>query len=174
MAAASVAAVGVVADVLDSHYSWARLGVTLSAGIIGNAPMWMIVVILPAVQAEYEVSREEVTLPMTLAYLGYGFGNAVIGRAVDRFGIVPPLCFASVVASTSFVLASISHSLVLFSVLHFALGLCAAATFAPLASDVSLWFVKSRGIAVSIAASGNYASGNYTGHPPLLVIPGPS
>jgi hypothetical protein len=63
-------------EVLDSRYSWGRLAVTLSVGIIGNAPMWMIVVILPAVQAEYSVSRAEVTLPMTLAFLGYGCAAA--------------------------------------------------------------------------------------------------
>jgi hypothetical protein len=34
-----------------------------------------------------------------------------------------------------------------------------AATFAPLVADTSLWFVRRRGIAVAICASGNYVAG---------------
>jgi MFS family permease len=39
------------------------------------------------------------------------------------------------------------------------LGFGTAATFGPLIADVSKWFLKRRGIAVAIAASGNYLSG---------------
>ena len=40
------------------------------------------------------------------------------------------------------------------------LGLAgSSATFAPLVADTSLWFVKRRGIAVAICASGNYLAG---------------
>ena len=41
-----------------------------------------------------------------------------------------------------------------------------SATFGPLVADVSLWFVRRRGIAVAIVASGNYLAG--TLWPPLL------
>jgi MFS family permease len=34
-----------------------------------------------------------------------------------------------------------------------------AAAFAPLVADTSLWFVKRRGIAVAVCASGNYVAG---------------
>jgi hypothetical protein len=34
-----------------------------------------------------------------------------------------------------------------------------SATFAPLVADTSLWFVRRRGIAVAICASGNYLAG---------------
>ncbi len=34
-----------------------------------------------------------------------------------------------------------------------------AAAFAPLVADTSLWFVKRRGIAVAVCASGNYMAG---------------
>jgi len=38
-------------------------------------------------------------------------------------------------------------------------ALGSAATFAPLVADTSLWFVRRRGIAVAICASGNYLAG---------------
>src|SRR6185295_20189901 len=34
-----------------------------------------------------------------------------------------------------------------------------SASFAPLVADTSLWFVRRRGIAVAICASGNYVAG---------------
>jgi MFS family permease len=38
-------------------------------------------------------------------------------------------------------------------------GFSAAATFAPLVADISLWFERRRGVAVAIAAAGNYIAG---------------
>ncbi len=45
-------------------------------------------------------------------------------------------------------------------------GLGSSATFAPLVADISHWFVRRRGIAVAIVASGNYLAG--TIWPPIL------
>ena len=39
------------------------------------------------------------------------------------------------------------------------IGFGSGTSFAPLISDISHWFVKRRGIAVAIAASGNYFAG---------------
>ena len=38
-------------------------------------------------------------------------------------------------------------------------ALGSSTTFAPLLADTSLWFVRRRGIAVAICASGNYLAG---------------
>jgi len=47
------------------------------------------------------------------------------------------------------------------------MGLCGTSVmFAPLMADISHWFVRRRGIAISIAASGNYIAG--TIWPPIL------
>jgi len=39
------------------------------------------------------------------------------------------------------------------------IGFCSAVSFGPLIADISHWFLRRRGIAVAIAASGNYLSG---------------
>jgi MFS family permease len=39
------------------------------------------------------------------------------------------------------------------------IGFSSSATFAPLVADISHWFDRRRGIAVAIAASGNYLAG---------------
>ena len=46
-----------------------------------------------------------------------------------------------------------------FTLVHFLIGLGSSATFAPLMAEASHWFVRRRGIAVTIAASGNYVGG---------------
>jgi MFS family permease len=57
--------------------------------------------------------------------------------------------------------AGMSTSLTGFALAHGVLlgALGASATFAPLVADTSLWFVRRRGIAVAICASGNYVAG---------------
>ncbi|NCX86473.1 MAG: MFS transporter, partial [Rhodobacteraceae bacterium] len=45
------------------------------------------------------------------------------------------------------------------SILQFFIGLGTAAAFGPLIADTSHWFLKRRGIAVALIASGNYFSG---------------
>jgi len=56
-------------------------------------------------------------------------------------------------------MSALSPSVFVLSVAQFIVGLGTAASFGPLIADVSLWFLRRRGIAVAIAASGNYLSG---------------
>ncbi len=53
-----------------------------------------------------------------------------------------------------------------FILVHFLIGLSSAATFGPLMAEASHWFDRYRGLAVAIAASGNYVGG--TIWPPLV------
>jgi hypothetical protein len=66
-------------DILDSRYSWTRLGITLAIAVLGNVGMWSIIVIMPAVQAEFGVARADASLPYTLTMIGFALGNLVIG-----------------------------------------------------------------------------------------------
>ena len=49
--------------ITDSRYSWIRLCITLGAALIANVGMWAIIVIMPAVEAEFGVGRAEAALP---------------------------------------------------------------------------------------------------------------
>jgi MFS family permease len=145
--------------VLDSRYSWTRLGVTLAVASVGNVGMWAVIMVMPAVQAEFGVDRADAALPYTLTMVGYALGNLVIGRAVDRFGVTAALVAAALSNAAGFALAATAGSVAALSALQLLIGFGTAASFAPLIADVSHWFLRRRGIAVAIAASGNYLSG---------------
>jgi MFS family permease len=143
----------------DTPYSWLRLFLSVLIAIIGNVGMWAIVVVMPTMQTELAVDRGNASLPYTMTMVGFALGNYLIGRFVDRFGIVWTLIFASCINAGSFWAISVSPNLFWISVFQMALGFGTAATFGPLIADVSQWFLRRRGIAVAIAASGNYLSG---------------
>ena len=151
----------------DSAYSWARLGISLAIAIVGNIGMWAVVIVLPAMQAEFGTGRADATYPYILAMVGFAAGNLLLGRAVDRWGIVPVLVVAGTASALGFALSSIAPSMLALSALHLVLGLGASASFGPLIADLSQWFRKRRGIAVALAASGNYLSGVVW--PPVIV-----
>ncbi len=146
-------------DLHDTPYSWARLALTLLIGCIGSVGMWAVIVVLPGIQAEFGIDRGDASLPYTVCMAGFALGSLSIGRWVDRFGITPCLAAAALVQAAGFALAGISGSVLLVTLPHFAVGFGAAACFAPLIADVSHWFLRRRGTAVAVAASGNYVAG---------------
>jgi len=145
--------------ITDSQYSWTRLGLTLFVATVINAGMWVIIVIMPAIEAEYGGTRAMASLPYTLTMVGFALGNYVIGRAVDHFGITAALIVAATMTAIGFGLATLSSSLLVLSFTQFLVGFASAVGFGPLIADISHWFVRRRGIAVAIVASGNYLSG---------------
>ena len=159
--AAAPVAKGGSAHAADSRYAFGRLMVSLALMTLGGAGMYVVVVVLPSVQAEFGVDRADASLPYTLAMLGFGFGGILMGRLADRFGVTVPVMLGGVGLGLGFLAAAWSDSILAFALAHGLLGglLGSSATFAPLIADTSLWFVRRRGIAVAICASGNYLAG---------------
>jgi len=145
--------------VAESRYAWMRLWTALLAGAVGSVGMWSVVVILPAVQQDFGVLRADATLPYTLTMLGFGIGGVTMGRLADRYGIVIPMLIGTAALSAGYLLSGIAPTLFLFALTHLLIGMGASVTFAPMMADLSHWFTKRRGIAVAIAASGNYLAG---------------
>jgi len=145
----------------DSPQAWRRLLVTLALMTIGSAGMYVVSVMLPAVQAEFGATRAEASLPYTLQMIGFGFGCLISGRLSDRFGLVPVIWSGAASLGLGCILSGLSGGIVSFAIVQGLLvGMFGAATsFVPLVADTSLWFVKRRGIAVAVCASGNYVAG---------------
>lgn len=145
---------------VDGNYAWFRLAISILLGTLGGAGMWAVVVVLPAVQADFGVDRADASIPYTLTMIGFAVGNVLIGRWVDRFGIVLPVIGSALALSSGFALAAFSNGIWSFSIAQgFLIGIGTSATFGPLIADLSHWFKKRRGIAVASAACGNYLAG---------------
>ena len=71
---------------IDSRYAAMRLLVTLALMTIGGCGMYVVAVVLPAVQAEFGVARADASLPYALLMIGFGIGGIVMGRLADRHG----------------------------------------------------------------------------------------
>jgi len=145
----------------DSRYAWMRLCITLALMTVGSGVMYVVAVVLPAVQAEFKVDRADAALPYTLLMVGFGLGGIAMGKLADRFGVMWVVLIGAAGLGSGFVAAGQSGSLLGFALAHGVLlgAFGSAATFAPLLADASLWFVRRRGIAVAICASGNYVAG---------------
>ncbi|WP_240790130.1 MFS transporter [Roseomonas sp. HF4] len=154
--------------VTDRRPAWLRLVAAVLLSMLGSAPMWSVVVVLPAVQAEFGTARAGASLPYTMTMVGFVVGGVLMGRLADRFGVMVPVLIGAVSLGVGGVAAALAPSLLVFGLAYGVFMGCfgAAAVFGPLIADVSLWFVRRRGIAVAIAASGNYLAG--TLWPPLL------
>jgi MFS family permease len=157
LTAASIAAL----PEADSRQAWTRLAVALALMTIGSCAMYVVAVVLPEVAKEFGVARADASLPYTLLMVGFGIGGIFMGRLADRRGVMLPSLIGALGLAVGFVAAGLCGGITSFALVHgLLLGLVgSSATFAPLVADTSLWFVRRRGIAVAICASGNYVAG---------------
>lgn len=152
----------------ESPYAWTRLFASLALMTISGVGMYAVAVALPAVQAEFGITRSAASLPYAATMIGFGLGGILMGRLSDRFGVMVPVLIGAVCLGLGFAAAGASGSLWQFAVVQgLLIGLLGtSAAFAPLVADTSMWFTRRRGIAVAICASGNYLAGAVW--PPLL------
>ncbi|WP_420966104.1 MFS transporter [Bradyrhizobium sp. B120] len=150
----------------DSRRAWLRLAIAVVIGSLGSVGMWSVVVALPAVQTDFGATRGTASLAFTMVMLGFGLGQVVTGKISDRYGIVAAIGAGIGILGLGYIGAGYAPSIWAFILVHFAIGLSSAATFGPLMAEASHWFERYRGLAVAIAASGNYVGG--TVWPPLV------
>ena len=129
---------------------------------LGGSSMYVVSVVLPEVQKEFDISRADASLPYTLMMLGFGAGGLAMGKLADKWGVHVALWIGALGVGSGFILAGMASNIWLFALAHgLLMGLLgSSSTFAPLLADTSLWWDKRRGIAVAVCASGNYLAGS--------------
>jgi MFS family permease len=145
----------------DSLYAWGRVAASLGLATVGGIGLWAPVVVLPTIEAEFNVGRGGASLPYTATMVGFAIGGVTLGRIADRFGILPPLLIGAVTLGLGFIAGAYSTTYWQFILVQAVLigMLGSSATFGPLVADTTHWFHRQRGLAVAIVASGNYLAG---------------
>ena len=123
--------------------------------------MYASIMVLEPVTREFQVGHGAGALPYTLYMIGFGLGNIVLGRIMDRFGI-PILAITAVICLPSglYIVSNAENFWVFTLSLSVLCGFLGGAfAFGPLMADISHWFTRRRGLAIGIVTSGSYLAG---------------
>lgn len=93
---------------IDSRVAARRLMIILGISILGNCGMWVLSVVLPVIQHEFDVTRAQASLPYTVTMLAFGIGGIYLGRVADRWGINRVVHIGALGVSSGFILSALS------------------------------------------------------------------
>ena len=150
----------------DSLKSWIRLLLLFTIGVVGTVGMWSVVVVMPAIENEFNIDRGQASLLYATTMVGFGLGNFLIGKIIDKFGLKLPIIFATIILVCSYLIAMVSTEFWHLLILQIFMGTAAATFFGPSMADIGNFFEKRRGLAVAIIASANYVAGAFW---PLII-----
>ena len=143
----------------DSGLAWIRLLLVFILCALGFIGMWSVVMILPSIETEFQISRSSVTVPYVLTMFGFGIGNIIVGKFSDKYGIKKPIVFGFTILIALYFVSVLSPNFYILSIIQFGLGFSSAVFFGPMMNDISYFFKKNRGLAVSIIASAQHFAG---------------
>jgi len=125
-------------------------------------------VVAVPLHASFEPSRMVLMLCVTAATLAGGLISPPLGAAIDRFSVRLILLAGIACGGTGFLLLSMTTAMWQVIAIYFVFMSTAAVILGPLAISalLSRWFVRRRGLAIGIAASGTAIGGLLI--PPLL------
>lgn len=154
---------------MDTSRSWI---IALSALIVitvgFGAPLVSVVALT---QIAFEIGGGARAVPATayaLSFAGTGLGGVLFARYADAQGLRAPLLLGASMMAIGCIIAGFAN-VWLFYLGHLLLGLFGiGAVYSPLVTYVSRWFIKRRGLALSLVASGPQAAGAIW--PPIFEI----
>ena len=144
---------------IDSKLAWIRLSLVCLMCLIGCVGMWSVVIIMPAIQTEFKIDRSVTTIPYILTMLGFGLGNVFVGKYVDKYGIIKPIIFAFISLIIVYFISIFATNIMILSFFQFILGFSSATFFGPMMADITKFFAKKKGLAVSMVASSQHLAG---------------
>ena len=138
--------------------------------LIGSGAMFLVVVALKPIAAEFSWPRAVPSLAFSLQFLGAGFGGFFMGRVLDRYGMGPPALVASVtIPCGAILLSQFDAAWQLYAIYGLLIGFMGTgALAAPAMANIARWYVRRRGMAVGIVAGGQALAGIMW--PPIFVL----
>ena len=156
-------------DLLDSRTAWITAWAALAVMSIGYGAPLVVVVAMKPIASELVTARSGPSAAAAFSYIGSAFGGILAGWLAGRFGVRSVVLFGAAMVALGLGLSASGGLAELFvghGLLIGALGI--SCLFSPLMTYVSLWFVRRRGSAVALIASGQAVSGAIW--PPLLQL----
>jgi MFS family permease len=139
-----------------SSYGWYIVGASLIMLFFNTGAQYAFGVMFKPIIKEFGWSRSAVSSVFLVNMVIFAIALTIVGKLYDRFGPKWIIIVSTLLISTGFILTSFVHN---FGQFFLSYGLLAAAgpagTGVPLVSTlVSKWFVKWRGLAISLALAG--------------------
>lgn len=146
---------------IERPYGWVVANVSLLMMAIGFGGPYLIVVGLKAVSTDLGVPREVPSLAYAVSIFGAGVGGIVMGWWADRVGLFKPVLLAAVMVPVGvYLIGRAETPLELYLAHGVVLGFFGnGAMFAPTVANVTRWFDRRRGLAISIVVSGQSLAG---------------
>ena len=146
---------------VETPYGWVVVFASLAVHSIGLCAPTILFVALKPIAADLDTVRAVPSMAYSLLMIGAGVGGIAMGRWMDRYGVMQPVLFGSVMLSLGALLASHAEGRwSLFIATGVLMGLLGkAAMIAPLVANVTRWFDRRRGLAVAIITSGQGLAG---------------
>lgn len=146
---------------IETTYGWVIVIASLAIHTISEGGPILLFVALKDIAHDMEVPRAVPSFAYSLMMMGTGVGGLLMGWWMDKSGIIRPVLFGGVSIALGCYLISMSDSPTsLYLSNGILLGLFGkSALMAPLVANVTRWFDKRRGLAVSIIASGQGLAG---------------
>lgn len=159
--AAGTAVRAAARDSIETPYGWTVASASLAIMSVGFGAPYVVTVGLKTIAAEHDWPRWVPSLAIGAGMIGAGLGGILMGWIADRHGAWKPAALAGIMILLGTLVAASGDSalqLILgFGVFVGFLG--NGATFTPLVANITRWFDKRRGVAVSIVTSGQSIAG---------------
>jgi MFS family permease len=145
---------------LESRYAWRLAVVSMLCIAVGAGALYLPVVAMPQMAAEFGGQRQIPSLAYTLCYIGVGVGGIGMGWLADRAGPRWPVVAAGLMIGLGAWTAAAGGQWQLLASFTLLMGLFGhSGTFTPLVNNISGWFDRRRGIAIAIVSIGNAVGG---------------
>ncbi len=129
--------------------SMAILAITSGFGFFGHG------LILDPLREQFGWSKGTISSAITLLFLISAMAGPIVGEQVDRHGPSRALIFGSFIIGLGFVFLSRINLLWQLFAVYFLMGIGQSATHnIPISTEVANWFIRKRGLAMSIAMTG--------------------
>jgi MFS family permease len=152
---------------IETRTSWVVASVSVALLAMSMGAMWITVVGLKPIAADFGGVRSAPSLAASLAWVGTSVGGVVMGRLADWYGIRWTVIFGAGSICIGLYISTLGEPWQLYVGHGVFIGLLGNAGLnAPLYVYVSRWFDRRRGSALALISSGGYVAG--TLWPPIF------